>query len=209
MSRIVLSYRLRRRQMNTLQKSDNLMTFRPNRDHHANFQENSLQKPLCPEFFDRIWKLPQLLSWNRRYDLELGGRRIIFPWIPLLVLQLLYMTPIRHGLGSSSSSSKNRNSHSPSDLRQQVGDFHHQRRAQHRMKTQTPTPTTRASSPTTIPKPSPTSVKRRQQQYASRLAGRTPPLFLQELAHLCSLLVAVAYSTLRNDIDGAESPLGL
>jgi hypothetical protein len=34
-------------------------------------------------------------------------------------------------------------------------------------------------------------------------------LFLQELAHLCSLLNAVALSTLRNDIDGAESPLGI
>ena len=45
--------------------------------------------------------------------------------------------------------------------------------------------------------------------FASLQGGRTPPLLLQELAHLCSLLVAVAYSTLRNDIDGAESPLDL
>jgi hypothetical protein len=45
--------------------------------------------------------------------------------------------------------------------------------------------------------------------FASRQGGRTPPLFLQELAHLCSLLLAVAYSTLRNDNDGAESPLDL
>lgn len=37
--------------------------------------------------------------------------------------------------------------------------------------------------------------------------GRTPPLFLQELAHLSSLLVAVALSTLRNDLEGYESPL--
>mmetsp|Transcript_20763 Transcript_20763/g.31430 ORF Transcript_20763/g.31430 Transcript_20763/m.31430 type:complete len:284 (-) Transcript_20763:906-1757(-) len=45
--------------------------------------------------------------------------------------------------------------------------------------------------------------------FASTLGGRTPSLFLQELAHLCSLLNAVALSTLRNDIDGAESPLGI
>lgn len=35
----------------------------------------------------------------------------------------------------------------------------------------------------------------------------TPSLFLQELAHLSSLLSAVAMSTLRNDIEMAESPL--
>ena len=34
-----------------------------------------------------------------------------------------------------------------------------------------------------------------------------PSLFLQELAHLSSLLSAVAMSTLRNDIEMAESPL--
>lgn len=34
-----------------------------------------------------------------------------------------------------------------------------------------------------------------------------PPLFLQEAAHLLSLLSAVALSTLRNDLEGAESPL--
>mmetsp|Transcript_18926 Transcript_18926/g.31327 ORF Transcript_18926/g.31327 Transcript_18926/m.31327 type:complete len:570 (+) Transcript_18926:160-1869(+) len=45
--------------------------------------------------------------------------------------------------------------------------------------------------------------------FASTAGGRTPALFLQELAHLCSLLNAVALSTLRNDIDGAESPLGI
>lgn len=43
--------------------------------------------------------------------------------------------------------------------------------------------------------------------FASMQGGRTPPLYLQELAHLSSLLVAVALSTLRNDIDGSESPL--
>jgi predicted membrane chloride channel (bestrophin family) len=45
--------------------------------------------------------------------------------------------------------------------------------------------------------------------FASTAGGRTPDLFLQELAHLCSLLNAVALSTLRNDIDGAESPLDI
>jgi predicted membrane chloride channel (bestrophin family) len=43
--------------------------------------------------------------------------------------------------------------------------------------------------------------------FASIDGGRTPPLFLQELAHLSSLLVAVAFSTLRNDMPGLESPL--
>jgi predicted membrane chloride channel (bestrophin family) len=43
--------------------------------------------------------------------------------------------------------------------------------------------------------------------FASIEGGRTPPLFLQELAHLSSLLVAVAFSTLRNDMEGFESPL--
>eukprot|EP00592_Proboscia_alata_P008410 CAMPEP_0194363226 /NCGR_PEP_ID=MMETSP0174-20130528/11089_1 /TAXON_ID=216777 /ORGANISM="Proboscia alata, Strain PI-D3" /LENGTH=571 /DNA_ID=CAMNT_0039136577 /DNA_START=31 /DNA_END=1746 /DNA_ORIENTATION=- len=36
----------------------------------------------------------------------------------------------------------------------------------------------------------------------------TPSLYLQELCHLSSLLVAVAFSTLRNDIEFRESPLG-
>jgi hypothetical protein len=45
--------------------------------------------------------------------------------------------------------------------------------------------------------------------FASTQGGRTPSLFLQELAHLTSLLNAVALSTLRNDVEGAESPLGL
>ena len=43
--------------------------------------------------------------------------------------------------------------------------------------------------------------------FASTKGGRTPALFLQELAHLSSLLNAVALSTLRNDVEGAESPL--
>ena len=43
--------------------------------------------------------------------------------------------------------------------------------------------------------------------FASTQGGRTPPLFLQELAHLASLMTGVALSTLRNDIEGAESPL--
>lgn len=34
-----------------------------------------------------------------------------------------------------------------------------------------------------------------------------PDLFLEELAHLVSLLSAVALSTLRNDVEGSESPL--
>jgi hypothetical protein len=43
--------------------------------------------------------------------------------------------------------------------------------------------------------------------FAHRPNGRTPPLFLQELAHRTSLLSAVALSTLRNDAEGYESPL--
>lgn len=43
--------------------------------------------------------------------------------------------------------------------------------------------------------------------FAGTAGGRTPPLFLQELAHLSSLCCAVALSTLRNDLDDAESPL--
>ena len=45
--------------------------------------------------------------------------------------------------------------------------------------------------------------------FASTVGGRTPPLFLQELVHLTSLLNAVALATLRNDVDDAESPLDL
>lgn len=45
--------------------------------------------------------------------------------------------------------------------------------------------------------------------FASVQGGRTPSLFLQELAHLCSLMNAVALSTLRNDIETAPSPLGV
>ncbi|KAL9190032.1 hypothetical protein ACHAXT_007243 [Thalassiosira profunda] len=43
--------------------------------------------------------------------------------------------------------------------------------------------------------------------FASTVGGRTPSLFLQELAHLSSLLCAVALTTLRNDLDYVESPL--
>ncbi|KAL7535466.1 hypothetical protein ACHAXR_006505 [Thalassiosira sp. AJA248-18] len=43
--------------------------------------------------------------------------------------------------------------------------------------------------------------------FASTQGGRTPSLFLQELAHLSSLLCAVALTTLRNDMDDVESPL--
>lgn len=45
--------------------------------------------------------------------------------------------------------------------------------------------------------------------FASIQGGRTPSLFLQELAHISSLLIAVALSTLRNDVEGAESPLDI
>jgi hypothetical protein len=45
--------------------------------------------------------------------------------------------------------------------------------------------------------------------FASAQGGRTPILFLQELAHLSSLLNAVALSTLRNDVEGVSSPLSL
>jgi predicted membrane chloride channel (bestrophin family) len=45
--------------------------------------------------------------------------------------------------------------------------------------------------------------------FAFRPDGRTPPLFLQELAHRTSLLSAVALSTLRNDAEGYESPLDI
>eukprot|EP01082_Thalassiosira_pseudonana_P005885 g5575.t1 g5575 contig2:835058-836716(+) len=48
-----------------------------------------------------------------------------------------------------------------------------------------------------------------KQSFASRPNNQTPPLFLQELAHLSSLLCAVALSTLRNDIEEEESPLGV
>lgn len=45
--------------------------------------------------------------------------------------------------------------------------------------------------------------------FASCQGDRTPPLFLQELAHLSSLLSAVALSTLRHDKEGCESPLAI
>ena len=43
--------------------------------------------------------------------------------------------------------------------------------------------------------------------FSSSRGGRTPDLFLQELCHLASLCVAVAFSTLRNDVEGSASPL--
>ena len=45
--------------------------------------------------------------------------------------------------------------------------------------------------------------------FSSTCGGRSPPLFLQELAHLTSLMAAVALSTLRNDVDVSESPLDM
>ena len=61
------------------------------------------------------------------------------------------------------------------------------------------------------------NVENRQQQhqqqtqidgFANRSDGHTPSLFLQELTHLSSLLVAVAMSTLRHDMDNVDPPLG-
>ena len=46
-----------------------------------------------------------------------------------------------------------------------------------------------------------------EEGFGSFRGGRLPPLFLQEMAHLCSLLNGVALATLRNDIEGAQSPL--
>ena len=43
--------------------------------------------------------------------------------------------------------------------------------------------------------------------FASVQGGHTPILFLQELAHLTSLMNGVALSTLRNDKEGVASPL--
>eukprot|EP00567_Pseudictyota_dubia_P001625 CAMPEP_0197466698 /NCGR_PEP_ID=MMETSP1175-20131217/65181_1 /TAXON_ID=1003142 /ORGANISM="Triceratium dubium, Strain CCMP147" /LENGTH=606 /DNA_ID=CAMNT_0043002747 /DNA_START=314 /DNA_END=2134 /DNA_ORIENTATION=- len=45
--------------------------------------------------------------------------------------------------------------------------------------------------------------------FACTKGGRTPALFLQELAHLASLLVAVSFCTLRNDMEGIENPLDM
>jgi len=47
------------------------------------------------------------------------------------------------------------------------------------------------------------------QNFAYRPNGHTPPLFLQELAHLSSLACAVALSVLRNDVEDSESPLDI
>jgi hypothetical protein len=51
------------------------------------------------------------------------------------------------------------------------------------------------------------AIKPNERGFASHAGGNTPSLFLQELAHLTSLLSAVALSTLRNDVDDKESPL--
>jgi hypothetical protein len=45
--------------------------------------------------------------------------------------------------------------------------------------------------------------------FASIQGEHTPILFLQELAHLSSLMNAVALSTLRSDVEGVASPLSL
>jgi len=45
--------------------------------------------------------------------------------------------------------------------------------------------------------------------FVSTHGGRTPSLFLQELVHLTSLCNAVAFSTLRNDVEGAQSTLDM
>jgi len=56
------------------------------------------------------------------------------------------------------------------------------------------------------------SVKRygsvHQEQGKHWAKNRTPSVFLQELAHLSSLLIAVSYCTLRDDIEGSKSCLG-
>lgn len=49
----------------------------------------------------------------------------------------------------------------------------------------------------------------RDKGFASTVGGRTHSLFLQELTHLASLCVAVAFSTLRSDIEGTEAPLNM
>lgn len=46
------------------------------------------------------------------------------------------------------------------------------------------------------------------QGFAIRSDGHIPSLFLQELTHLSSLLMAVAMSTLRHDMDNVDPPLG-
>jgi predicted membrane chloride channel (bestrophin family) len=70
-------------------------------------------------------------------------------------------------------------------------------------------PTSNSNSPVcnNFPEQQPPQPQLQNMGFASTIGGHTPPLFLQELAHLASLLTAVALSTLRNDVDGAESPL--
>ena len=57
--------------------------------------------------------------------------------------------------------------------------------------------------------PSSSSFLKNLPNFDSCQGGRTPALFLQELAHLTSLMNAVALSTLRNDTEGFVSPLGV
>lgn len=45
--------------------------------------------------------------------------------------------------------------------------------------------------------------------FASTSGGYTHSIFMQELVHLASLCNAVAFSTLRNDVEGAASPLDM
>lgn len=49
--------------------------------------------------------------------------------------------------------------------------------------------------------------QQQQQQQHMQLQEFAPSLFLQELTHLSSLLMAVAMSTLRNDMDNVDPPL--
>lgn len=62
----------------------------------------------------------------------------------------------------------------------------------------------------TVSSPMSSSHLKQQKSMLKNTEGRgipCPSLFLQESAHLVSLLSGVALSTLRNDIDGANSPL--
>lgn len=52
-----------------------------------------------------------------------------------------------------------------------------------------------------------TTVARERMNWESNAELSAPPLFLEEVAHLLSLMSAVALSTLRNDLEEAESPL--
>ena len=80
--------------------------------------------------------------------------------------------------------------------------------ATHPLKT-TPAPRFRFPFQRKRPVPTRCSSATLKTQSVSRKAWDTdkPPLFLQEAAHLISLLSAVALSTLRNDMENADSPL--